>query len=129
MGAVIYLDFRARHLQSVDDRDDEVIDDGIRQRYLEVLRAAVDEEVRLHVSDASSRTWYLGRTAKARLGSELDNKPVPEVTMRQLRRLAHDHGIEVIQRLAEQTIHKDFLRLTLVSGEIGVIAVWRHCPR
>ena len=129
MGAVIYLDFKARHWQPVDDQSDAVIDDSVRQRYLDVLRTAVDEEVRLHAPSAASRTWYLGRNAKARLGSELDNRPVLEVTMRQLRHLVRDHGIEMMQRLAEQTIHKDFLRLTLVSGEMGVIAIWRHCPR
>lgn len=129
MGAVIYLDFKARHWQAVDDQNDDVFDDSVRQRYLEVLRTAVDEEVGRHASDVTSRTWHLSRSAKARLGSELDNKPVLEVTMRQLRRLVHNHGIEMMQQLAERTIHKDFLRLTLLSGEMGVIAIWRHCPR
>lgn len=129
MGAVIYLDFKARQLQSIDDQAVVAIDDSIRRRYLEVLRIAVGEELKLHSSDTAPRTWRLSRNAKARLGSELDNKFVLETTMRQLRHLTQDYGVEVMQRLAEQTVYKDFLRLTLVSGEVGVIAVWRHCPR
>lgn len=129
MGSVVYMhEFRARQLQPVNDVRDAEIDDAARIRYLAILRAAVEEERKLHASAVGYAVWYLGRDAKVRLGDALDNRPVLEVTMLQLRRLVRDYDTETVQRLAEQTIHRGFLRFAVIRGEIGIMAIWRYCP-
>lgn len=130
MGSVVHMDeFRARHWLAVPDDRDTAIDDSTRARYRACLRTAVEEELKLHVSITSNNGWYLSKDAKARLGGALDNKPVLEATMMQLRCFVRECGLEVAQQIAEQTIHKGFLRIALISGELGVIAFWRYCPR
>lgn len=108
--------------------DQSVTDPDFSDEYRRILYDAVSEELCLYDGVSYNPKVRLDRATKVMVGRHLEGKGVLQTPAIRLRLMIARYGLEQVQRLAERTFYRNFLRLAVVRGESGDVFIWRYCP-